>query len=150
MRIHLQAHDAVHPRAVVDRAEGVRGSPDVLHGNLLVEVVSTQRGIGRERRLDLVVVLVAPADGFLKNGGIGRKSPQPIFIDEALELSAGHEAPADVVEPERLSFVVEGTGRRCDGIRFGHGRSRVSVPVREIGAEMKETAERGAGERGRL
>ncbi len=117
----LQAHDAVDAGLLVDWAQRIGGAPDVLHRQPLVDGGHVHRGIFRQERGDGVVVLVAPADGLLEDGGVGGEAAEGVLLHEPLKLAALHETAADVVEPEGLALGADGAGRGVGSLGGRHG-----------------------------
>src|SRR6185437_15700394 len=89
-------------RYVVNRAENVGGILNVANGE---QFVTLRGGEFRTRieRFEEVRVISAAGDGLFKNGGIGGHAAQSIFINEALEVAAGEQIAANVIEPDGLA-----------------------------------------------
>src|SRR5579871_1484444 len=105
--------------AVVDGPQRVGGVLDVLdsqdlvnrHGIQILALLQFKQGVG---------VIGAPGDGLLKDGGIGSHSPQAVFVDEVLQLAAGNQIAANVIEPDRLAILTQ-LPNRISGLRRGDG-----------------------------
>ncbi len=113
---HLQADEAVRaPGAIVDGSQDVGGPLDVGDGQAHEDVLGVVDARG-EQLADLVVVLAALRDRLLEDGGIAGHPGDVVLGDQALELAAGQQVAADVVEPDRLALVAELLHR----VRRGH------------------------------
>jgi hypothetical protein len=122
VRRDLQAHEPVAVGFIEHRAHDVAGALDIGDGDLLIQVRRVGIRVLLDERLQVVVVFLRAADGFLEDRRVGRHPAQVVLVDQLLKLAARHEAAADVVEPEGLAAVAEGVGR-CHGwvgcVRFG-------------------------------
>ncbi len=128
-----------------------------------------------EQLADLVVVLGALGDRLLEDGGVAGHAGDVVLGDQALQLTAGQQLAADVVEPHRLALggellqrvrrrhqcasLASGASRGDDGVgvdaRRGHqlgGRAGAGQPAhREVDDAARvrvvgERLEHGAGD----
>src|SRR6185312_1447887 len=56
-------------------------------------------------------VIGAASDRLFEDRGIGRDASKPVFGDQPLELAAGEQAAAEIVEPDRLAKGLQGFDR---------------------------------------
>ena len=98
----LQAHIAVATfGAFVYRPQNVGGVLNIAYGKNLVPRLGIEIG-SRFQRVQQIGIIRAAGNSFFENGGIRGDASQPVFIHQALELTAGDQAAADVVQPNRL------------------------------------------------
>ena len=104
---NLEADVAVLPVSpVVHGPEDVRGALDVGDGQAQEDVLGIVDTVG-EQLADLLVVLRPVGDRLLEDGGIAGHPGDVVLGDHPLELAAGQQVAADVVEPHRLTLAGE-------------------------------------------
>ncbi len=67
-------------------------------GVQVLTLLQLEQGIG---------VIGAAGDGLLENRGIGGNAAQPVLFDQPLELAAGDEIAANVIQPDGLPILVK-------------------------------------------
>jgi hypothetical protein len=98
-------NEAVGPfGGVVQGAELIRRPLDVLDGQGVENLSDVL--LRRQESADGFVVLGAGGDGFFKNRGVGGHAAQTVG-DQAAQFPPRQHAPADVVQPEALSVLLE-------------------------------------------
>src|SRR5581483_485586 len=90
----------------VNGTEDVRGSPDVVDREVLVDlhgvvVVGALEGFQR------LGVVGAPGDRLLEDRGIGGHTAEAVLVDQPLDATLVDQVAAEVVEPDGLSELLE-------------------------------------------
>ncbi len=103
IRRHFEADVSIAALgAVVDRTQHVGGILNVADGEHLVAAFGIEIG-SRFQRIQQVCVVVTVRDRFFEDRGVRSDSAQPVFVDQALQVAAGDEVAANIVEPYRLA-----------------------------------------------
>ena len=146
----LDRDEAVVGVGVVHRAQDAQGVVDVGGDELPVGVLD-RRCPARTSVAELLVVVVALADGLLEDAGVGGDAPDAP-VDPGGQLAAGDPAPPEVVEPRALALVgVQLAAASSCGplVETGGGSDRAAG--RSEHQAVEPTAGRGPGRpRGRV
>jgi hypothetical protein len=109
-RRHFQADVPIPPRAVaIHRPQGIGRVPDVPHRQAFVQALGVHPP--RLRRCEEVAVVRAASDSLLEDRRIGRHPGQSVLLDQAVQLAAGDQTAANVVQPDGLTEHLQGAQR---------------------------------------
>src|SRR5258706_13172030 len=98
---NFQAHKTILlARCLVDRAQPVRHSLNILYDERFVDITRTLARPDQIRYL--LIISVTLTDRLLKDGRISRNTTHPIFIQQASELTRNKLAPVNIIVPDTL------------------------------------------------